>query len=197
MPTGTGAATEKMRTAFAGAAPAFVLVGTIEPRKGHAIALAAFERLWRVGVDAKLVFIGRRGWHVDTVLARIEGHPEFGRRLFWFDGADDSDLAFAYDHCAAVLAPAYAEGFGLPLVEAARKNKPVICSDIPVFREVGGAGAIYFRVNHAQAMADAVRAFMDGGAKADPSLVVQTSWREAALRIVDVVMRGAWMRRLP
>ncbi len=194
---GDGSATEKMRAAFAGAAPTFVLVGTIEPRKGHDIALKAFDRLWRAGADAKLVFIGRRGWHVDTVLARVENHPEFGRRLFWFANADDADLAFAYDRCAAVLAPAYAEGFGLPLVEAARKGKPVVCSDIPVFREVGGAGAVYFRVNDAPAMADAVRAFLSGDARADPSLVLQTSWREAALRIVDVVMRGQWMRRLP
>jgi glycosyltransferase involved in cell wall biosynthesis len=196
-PAASGGATEKMRAAFAGDAPTFVLVGTVEPRKGHAIALSAFEFLWRADVDAKLVFVGRRGWHVDAVLARVERHPEFGRRLFWFADADDSDLAFAYDHCAAVLAPAYAEGFGLPLVEAARKGKPTICSDIPVFREVGGAGAVYFPVNDATAMANAVRDFLDGKAKADPSLVLQTSWREAALRIVDVVMRGAWMRSLP
>ncbi len=195
-PAGAGQATERMRAALAGAAPVFVLVGTFEPRKGHAIALAAFERLWAAGVDARLVFVGRRGWHVDTIVARMQRNPEFERRLFWFADVDDSDLAFAYDNCAAVLAPAYAEGFGLPLVEAARKGKTVICSDIPVFREVGGDGAVYFPVNDPDAMADAIRAFLDGRAKADPARVIQPTWRDAALRIVDVVMRDEWMRRL-
>ncbi|MFO1115655.1 MAG: glycosyltransferase family 1 protein [Beijerinckiaceae bacterium] len=196
-PAGAGNATERMREAFSGPAPTFVLVGTFEPRKGHAIALAAFERLWAQGMDARLVFVGRRGWHVETVMARVTRSPEYGRRLFWFENADDTDLAFAYDHCAAVLAPAYAEGFGLPLVEAARKGKPVICSDIPVFREVGRDGAVYFRVNDSDAMAQAIRSFIAGDAKADPARVIQPTWRGAALRIVDVVMRENWMRRLP
>jgi glycosyltransferase involved in cell wall biosynthesis len=196
-PAGSGEATAKIREAFATQASVFVLVGTIEPRKGHAIALRAFERLWNAGVDARLVLVGRRGWHVDTVIADIERHPEFGRRLFWFQNADDADLAFAYDFCAAVLAPAYAEGFGLPLAEAAWRGRPVICSDIPVFREIGGKGAIYFHVNDDNAMAGAVSAFMEGSLKADPALVVKPTWREAALRIVDVVMHGDWMRSLP
>lgn len=196
-PAGNGGATAEMRAAFSSNTPAFALVGTLEPRKGHAIALAAFERLWASGFDARLVFIGRRGWHVDTIIARVQASPEYGRRLFWFENADDSDLAFAYDNCAAVLAPAYAEGFGLPLVEAARKRKPVICSDIPVFREVGGDGAIYFRVNDPDGMAQAIRGFVAGNAKADPARVLQPTWRDAALRIVDVVMRDDWMRRLP
>ena len=196
-PAREGEASPQMRAAFATDAPTFLLVGTVEPRKGHAIALAGFEALWRAGVDARLVLIGRRGWHVDTVIADITGHREFGKRLFWFENADDSDLAFAYDGCRAVLAPSYAEGFGLPLAEAAWRNRPAICSDIPVFREVGGEGALYFRVNDAQAMAATIRDFLEGRARPDPARVARPTWRDAALRIVDVVMRGQWLRALP
>ncbi|MDE2364135.1 MAG: glycosyltransferase family 4 protein [Hyphomicrobiales bacterium] len=192
-----GEASAGMRAAFASQAPTFLLVGTLEPRKGHAIALAAFDRLWAQGIDARLVLIGRRGWHVDALIADIRAHREFGRRLMWFEKADDADLAYAYDHCAAVLAPSYAEGFGLPLAEAAWKDKPVICSDIPVFREIGGDGALYFRVNDPDAMAKVVSAFLAGEAKADPTRVVRPTWREAALRIVAVVMGEEWMRRAP
>ena len=101
------------------------------------------------------------------------------------------------DGCRAVLAPSYADGFGLPLAEAAWRNRPAICSDIPVFREVGGEGALYFRVNDAQAMAATIRDFLEGRARPDPARVARPTWRDAALRIVDVVMRGQWLRALP
>ena len=194
---GAGDASAAVRAAFAGGAPTFLLVGTLEPRKGHQIALEAFDALWRGGLDARLVFVGRRGWHVDAVIDDIVAHPEFGRRLFWFDAANDADLAFAYDHCAAALAPSYAEGFGLPIAEAAWRGKPALCSDIPVFRVIGGEGALYFRVNDAGALADLVRDFLAGRAVTDPARVVRPTWREAGLRIVDVIARGQWMRTLP
>ena len=194
-PQGADEASGEMRAAFAGA-PAFLLVGTLEPRKGHQVALVAFDALWRCGTDARLVFIGRRGWHVDAVIDDILAHEEFGRRLFWFDSAGDADLAYAYDHCAAALAPSYAEGFGLPVAEAAWRDRPALCSDIPVFREIGGEGALYFRVNDADALAALVRDFLAGRAKADPARVVRPTWRESGLRIVDVIVRENWMRVL-
>ncbi|MFV0279294.1 MAG: glycosyltransferase family 4 protein [Rhodoblastus sp.] len=196
-PAGAGAPAPAVAAAFAGPAPTFLLVGTLEPRKGHAIALAAFDALWRDGVDARLVFIGRRGWHVEAIVDDMMASPEFGGRLHWFDAAGDADLAYAYDHCAAALAPSYAEGFGLPVAEAAWRGKPALCSDIPVFREIGGEGALYFRVNDSAALANLVHDFLAGRKKADPARVVRPTWRQAALRIVDIVARGDWLAILP
>ena len=185
-----------MRETFSGPAPTFVLVGTFLNPQGRTIALAAFERLWaRHGRKARLR--RRRGWHVETVMARVTRSPEYGRRLFWFENADDTDLAFAYDHCAAVLAPAYAEGFGLPLVETARKGKPVICSDIPVFREVGATALSTSASTIPDAMAQAIPLLHRGrresrsGARDPPP-----TWR---VRPSSSSMSSCarWMRRLP
>ncbi|MCB1544465.1 MAG: glycosyltransferase family 1 protein, partial [Rhodoblastus sp.] len=66
-----------------------------------------------------------------------------------------------------------------------------------VFREIGGEGALYFRVNDAEALAQLVRDFLAGRATADPARVVRPTWREAGLRIVDVVVRDKWMRARP
>jgi glycosyltransferase involved in cell wall biosynthesis len=183
--------------AAAAAGAMFLSVGTLEPRKGHRVALLAFEALWRAGRDARLVFVGRRGWFEEAITAEIRGHSEFGRRLFWFDDVGDAELAFLYDRSAAALVPSYAEGFGLPIAEAARRGRPVICSDIPVFREVGGAGALYFRVNDPQALADRIAELLDGRATADPSAVSRASWAEAAHRVAQVIATEDWSRRLP
>ena len=190
-------AREKISAVVSGGAPVFLHVSTIEPRKGHRTALRAFEELWAGKLDAKLVFVGRRGWFEEAVVAEILGHAEYGRRLFWFDDIDDGELSFLYDRAAAIVFPSYAEGFGLPIVEAARRGRPVICSDIPVFREVGGEGAAYFRVNDPHALAESVRGWLAGAIATDPAKVLQTSWAEAARRIVEVIAREDWSRRLP
>ena len=187
----------EVAAAVAGGAPVFLSVGTLEPRKGHRVALTAFDALWRDGRDARLVLVGRRGWFEEAIVAEIRGHAEFGRRLFWFDDIGDAELAFLYDKSAAALVPSYAEGFGLPISEAARRGRPVICSDIPVFREVGGAGAVYFRVNDPHALAERIADFLDGRVTADPGAVSRASWAEAAHRVAQVIATEDWSRKLP
>ena len=187
---------DKIRASVSGAAPAFLMVGTIEPRKGHRVALAAFERLWREGASARFVIVGRRGWYEEAVVAAITSHPEFGRRLFWFDDVEDGELTYLYQNVTALVLPSYAEGFGLPIVEAARHGRPVICSDIPVFREVGRDGAVYFRVNDPDALAAAIQDVLSGRRAGDPARTLQASWREGAQRIVAVIAQEDWLRRL-
>ena len=113
------------------------MVGTLEPRKGHRIALDAFEALWADGLDVCLVIAGKHGWGVDHLAEAIRTHREFGKRLFWHERVDDAGLAQLYSDCDGLIAASFAEGFGLPIVEAGYFGKPVIASDIPVFREVG------------------------------------------------------------
>ncbi|MDP3067235.1 MAG: glycosyltransferase family 1 protein, partial [Methylocystis sp.] len=63
--------------------------------------------------------------------------------------------------------------------------------------EVGRAGAIYFRVNDDKALAETIADFLDARRVADPDQVLRVAWREAARRIVEVVAREDWSRRLP
>jgi glycosyltransferase involved in cell wall biosynthesis len=186
-----------MQAAFADSAPAYLVVGTIEPRKGHVFALEAFEKLWAQGFVGRLIFVGRPGWNVAQLEARMRAHAQKGTKFFWFDDCGDEDLAYAYRNAAAILAPAYAEGYGLPLSEAAILGKPVLCSDIPVFREVGGAGAIYFRVNDAEDLARAVQGFADGALTAKPDAIARIGWLEATRRWSALMSQDDWLARRP
>ena len=120
------------------------MVGTLEPRKGHAQTLAAFEQLWAEGVEVNLVIVGKHGWMVEDLIERLQYHPELGKRLFWLDGISDEYLEKVYSASSCLIAASYGEGFGLPLIEAAQHNVPIIARDIPVFREVAGGHAFYF-----------------------------------------------------
>ena len=149
-----------------GAAPGFLMVGTIEPRKGHAQALDAFEQLWAAGSDAQLVIVGGEGWKglpedqrrtIPAIMRRLRGHAELGRRLHWLHGISDEYLDQLYLRCTCLLVPSEGEGFGLPLIEAARHGLPLLARDIPVFREVAQQHAHYFSGNDGAALAAAVQ----------------------------------------
>ena len=110
----------------------FLMVGTVEPRKGHALALDAFSQLWRDGYDFNLVVIGKKGWLVDDLADRMSACSKNGSTFYWFQGASDEFLERAYSSCSCLLAASEAEGFGLPLIEASFHNLPVLARDIAV-----------------------------------------------------------------
>lgn len=124
--------------------PSALMVGTVEPRKGHAQTLAAFDILWGQGSDINLVIVGKEGWDVENLVRRLRNHPERGKRLFWLPGISDEYLDRLYEVSTVLIAASEGEGFGLPLIEAAQKQLPLIVRDIPVFREVAGTAAHYF-----------------------------------------------------
>lgn len=141
----------------------FLMVGTIEPRKGYLETIRVFSELWQSGFDARLVIVGREGWigladehrrEIPATLDLLRNHPERGNRLIWLDGADDNRLKAAYAQADCLIAASYDEGFGLPIVEATRHRVPVLARDIPVFHEVAPAGTQFFKTGE---LAHAIR----------------------------------------
>lgn len=170
--------------------PLFLMVGTIEPRKGHNFALDAFERLWQEGENDQLCIIGKVGWNVKQIEERIINHPELGKRLFFIENATDAELNLCYAHATALISASIAEGFGLPIIEAAYHKIPAIVSDIPVFHEVGGDGSMYFSLESPKYLMDAVQAM----AKLTPEerlamakKIKTITWKESASMILEVL----------
>ena len=183
-----------------GERPSFLMVGTVEPRKGHAQALAAFELLWQRGVDANLVVVGKQGWMVDKLAERMAGHPEKGKRLFWLAGISDEMLLKLYARSSALLAPSEGEGFGLPLIEAAQHHIPILARSLPVFREVAGEHAYYFEGLAPEDLAAALTRWLalHQEGKAPPSSSMPwLTWDQSAQQVLDALVRGQWYRILP
>lgn len=182
-----------------GQAPIFLMVGTIEPRKGHLQALDAFELLWAAGQQVQLVIVGSEGWKplpaherrtIPAIVQRLRQHPELGRRLHWLQGLDDGALRELYRVSACLLQPSEGEGFGLPLIEAASHNLPLLVRDIPVFREVAQDGASYFSGMEGQALADAVAAWLalrETGGHPLPSGMRWNTWHDNAMALLAML----------
>ena len=173
--------------------PLVLMVGTVEPRKGHADALDAFEHLWASGVPASLVIVGKRGWHTEGMVERLEWHEAFGHRLHWFEGVSDEALEMLYARSSLLLSASFAEGFGLPLIEAAKRGIPLLVRDIPVFREIAGCGALYFSGDGPEGLAEAIdnalRAAL-AGELPDPANVKMLSWAESVQQLLDALRGG-------
>lgn len=91
----------------------FLMVGTIEPRKGHAQTLAAFEQLWAEGLDINLVIVGKEGWMVEELALKLSQHKESKKHLFWLQGISDEYLEKVYAASSCLIAASEGEGFGL------------------------------------------------------------------------------------
>jgi glycosyltransferase involved in cell wall biosynthesis len=120
-------------------APYFVACGTIEPRKNHLLLLHVWRELARRdGASApKLVLIGARGWENENVVDLLERCRAIGDHVIEASGLSTPSLKALLGGARALLMPSFAEGFGLPVVEALATGTPVIASDIPAFRESG------------------------------------------------------------
>jgi glycosyltransferase involved in cell wall biosynthesis len=123
----------------------FLMVGTVEPRKGHKDVLDAFDEIWASDSESALVIVGKAGWRNEEFIHRLQHHPQLGKRLFWLQGLSDGYLDYLYQNTDCLIAASEGEGFGLPLIEAAQYGLPIIARDIPVFREVGGEFISCFR----------------------------------------------------
>jgi glycosyltransferase involved in cell wall biosynthesis len=142
-----------------------LFVGTSEPRKGLDTLLDALSEPQLKGES--LVVVGPRGWggvDVDRgARARgIQGRVTVTGRV------DDADLSSLYAGASLVVMPSRAEGFGLPVLEAMNLGVPVITSDDPAMREVGGGATQTFPVGDPTALAAAIsRVLGDATLRAD------------------------------
>ncbi|HPS36812.1 MAG TPA: glycosyltransferase family 1 protein [Candidatus Omnitrophota bacterium] len=169
----------------------FLMVGTIEPRKGYEQVLSAFERVWREGLEVSLVIVGKQGWLVESVVEKFRNHPEIHKRFFWLEGISDTYLEKVYATSTCLIAASEGEGFGLPLIEAAQHQLPIIARDLPVFREVAGAHAYYFSGKEPQDLADAVVRWLSlyrSGNHPRSGNMPRLTWKESARTLAEKIL---------
>lgn len=170
--------------------PSFLLVSTLAPHKGHAQVLDAFDRLWQIGFDLNLVIVGKQGWMVERLVERLRSHKELEKHLFWLEGISDEYLEKVYAASTCLIAASYGEGFGLPLIEAAQHNLPIIARDIPVFREVAGDHAFFFRAEQPDELAKAIQEWLSlygSNTHRRTDGLRWLTWAESAGRLLNIL----------
>ncbi|MDQ2094270.1 glycosyltransferase family 4 protein [Rhodalgimonas zhirmunskyi] len=119
--------------------PYFVSVGTIEPRKNHALLIDIWERLVKQTPPQEmphLVICGTRGWMNEEVFFRLDRSALMGEFVHEYADLSDGAVAALLEGASGALYPSFAEGYGLPMIEAAARGVPVVCAELPVFGEL-------------------------------------------------------------
>lgn len=183
-------------------ATTFLMVGTIEPRKGYLQTIKAFDVLWGEGFAVNLVIVGKEGWQplpqearrdIPEIISRIKNHPQLNNRLFWLEGISDEYLEKVYAASTCLIAASYGEGFGLPLIEAAQHRLPILARDISVFREVAGEHAAYFKAETPIELAQAIKSWLAEHQKnthPKSSGMNYLTWKESAETLLQKICQG-------
>ena len=178
----------------------FLMLGTIEPRKGHKDVLKAFEQLWEEGCNYKLCIAGHVGWNMGDFVDDIKNHPQLGKNLGFFEAISDSEVKYLYYHVTGLIQASYGEGYGLPLIEAGHYGVPILCSDIEVFHEVAGENAVYFTPHDIEQLQSRVIEFaqlVDQNKVPCSSKIKPTTWDQVATRVLNMLLYDKdWYKEL-
>jgi glycosyltransferase involved in cell wall biosynthesis len=140
----------------------FVVLGTIEPRKNHALLLRVWREFLSQGpLDAvpHLWVVGQSGWKCEDLERQMRATDLWHGRLHWIERCNDEDLLALLSGARALLFPSHVEGFGIPLVEALMVGTPVIANNLAVFKEFAGDVPDYLPPDDDLAWAEAVRSY--------------------------------------
>ncbi|MBE9157723.1 glycosyltransferase [Nodosilinea sp. LEGE 06152] len=175
----------------------FLMVGTIEPRKNHPFVLNAFETLWNQGLEVNLVIVGKQGWLMETFVSLLSSHSKLNTHLFWLKEVSDEFLEKIYCESSALIAASEDEGYGLPIIEAARHGLPLIANDIPVFREVAGENAYYFSKGTPESLAHLIQEWLEvfdaNPDSLSPGGISFISWEQSAKQLLEAIGIGTTM----
>ncbi len=127
----------------------FLFVGTRVGYKNFTIVLEALKMV----PESALLIAGKPLDNAEETVINDLGIREQIKVV----NASDEELKKLYASSSALIFPSLMEGFGLPVLEAFAANCPVICSDIPVFHEVGGEAALYFKPDSPADLARAMK----------------------------------------
>lgn len=135
---------------------AYVLaVGHFEKRKNYFRLVEAIKQLRDRSVECSLLIIGNDSGERSAVEAHISA-SSLSDRVKILSGLTDHEVRCAYKLCGLFTMPSSYEGFGIPILEAMAADKPMVLSDLPVFREITRNQSIYFPHDDVAQMAKAI-----------------------------------------
>ncbi|MEI6613766.1 MAG: glycosyltransferase family 1 protein [Chrysiogenales bacterium] len=163
-----------------------LFTGTIEPRKNLPTLFQALVKLKKAGIAIPLVIAGSRGWGVGE-LSALE--KELASQVREIGYVDDADLPSLYREAQLFVFPSLAEGFGLPLLESLASGTPVLCSDLPVFHEIGHGLPVYFKTTDVPDLAEKIEVLWkqkkETGREMRIAHARNFTWQDTASRTLD------------
>jgi glycosyltransferase involved in cell wall biosynthesis len=174
--------------------PYLFYVGRLEKKKNTPFLIDAYALLkeYNKEIKEKLVLAGNASFGYDEVEYTIR---EYGLEddVIVTGWVDEEDMPYLYNGASAFVFPSKHEGFGIPLLQAMACEAPIVCSDIPVLKEIAEDSAFYFNPNKREDLADKIKIILKDDKKRREYIekgkkrVRNFSWEKCAKDTLDVL----------
>jgi glycosyltransferase involved in cell wall biosynthesis len=177
--------------------PLVAFVGTLEPRKGVVPLITAFDRLAQSRSDIVLVLGGEAGWGMAETERALAG-ARHAERIVRTGYLSDEAVPALLRQASVVAYPAFAEGFGLPALEALACGAPLVTTEGTAMAEFAGGAAFLVPAGDVTALSDALGAALDQGRDTERrarglAVAAERTWEASVARHLHAyaVARGA------
>jgi len=165
-------------------------VGNARPRKNLSKLIKAFEILSAQRPNLKLIIAGKKDWRMEKIINSVKN---LENKIIFTGFVSETEKQALIKNANTLIFPSLYEGFGLPIVEANILDTPVVCSDIPAFREVAGESALFFNPLNEQDIAITINGLINNpelatNLRTHGQLNAQRfSWSKSALKLSDII----------
>jgi glycosyltransferase involved in cell wall biosynthesis len=164
-----------------------LFVGTLEPRKNLKRLIEAYARLsYDLKYKYPLLIAGGRGWG-DMALSDLIQNLNLKDHIHLLGYVDDETLESLYAHCSFLAYPSLYEGFGLPIIEAAKYGKRVLTSNTSSMPEVAGDYGVYVDPLSVDSIYEGLKQLMHDHTQKEP--LQKFTWEKSANDLIKVFER--------
>lgn len=164
-------------------------VGRLEPRKNYASLIKAYSRL-----DLKLyplIIVGQKDFEYQKIFSLVK-ELKLKENVFFYQDVNDIELPILMRHARLFVYPSFAEGFGIPPLEAMASGLPLISSDRTALPEVIRNAGVFIDPQDINNIANAIKdtisdtTFCDTISKRGLKIAKTFSWENSAKRLHGV-----------
>jgi glycosyltransferase involved in cell wall biosynthesis len=169
-----------------------LFLGRVEKRKNLEILIEAFEKIYTKFFGASLIIAGKNGFGAEKILSKIKKSPA-QNRIFLEGYVDEKKKRDLLSSSGILVFPSNAEGFGFPVLEGQAAKCAVICSDLEVLKEIADGGALFFKRQDSDDLAQKLLdIMMNDTARSQLILngaknLERFSWKESAWQTYNII----------
>ncbi len=164
----------------------FILsLSTLEPRKNHKNMIRAFADVSKQDDDLFYVIAGKKGWLFDDIFELVK-NLKLEHKIKFIGYVDEKDLASLIDLSKLLLYVSIWEGVGMPPMEALIRNKPVVVSDLKVFKEFLESKAVFVDPSSPESIKKGIDIGLKSDVKNVYDLLDEYSWEKVSDNLINL-----------
>ena len=150
--------------------PNILFIGSLAAHKRVDLLINSFSTIYNLRSNLSLTIAGQKTLFYPQIEKLINSlDQKIKSKINFIFNFDQKDLAKIIDNCSVLVLPSIQESFGLVVIEAWARQKPVICADIPALKELveKSNGGLLFQVDDQNDLTQKIKFILDNPKKAE------------------------------